>query len=206
MARTAKTTARNMKAPISKRKPGRPLGSKNTARTVAKPAPKAAAKEGSKRKLGRPLGFKNTSKALSKPAPKAAARVVPKVTRRVAAPKAAAVPKLRREELRDQVQILEHSIATLRNNLTRDAKASMVRIEELEERMAQFEEAAAAAKPAAPMVQEAKPARAARGRSQSRNFDLGDAVPPGVAVAEPAPLDEEAETALENLGTHLGEK
>jgi hypothetical protein len=30
-------------------------------------------------------------------------------------------------------------------------------------------------------------------------------VPPGVAVAEPAPLDLEAETALDNLEQHLGD-
>ena len=34
-------------------------------------------------------------------------------------------------------------------------------------------------------------------------IDPGDAVPEGVAVQEPAPLDEEAETALENLTEHL---
>jgi hypothetical protein len=31
-------------------------------------------------------------------------------------------------------------------------------------------------------------------------------VPPGVAVEDPAPLDQEAETALENLEEHMGEK
>jgi hypothetical protein len=39
---------------------------------------------------------------------------------------------------------------------------------------------------------------------QRREIDPGDAVPPGVAVEEPAALDLEAETALENLEEHLG--
>jgi hypothetical protein len=51
-----------------------------------------------------------------------------------------------------------------------------------------------------------KPLRAKR---QSREIDPGDAVPPGgvtgVAVQEPAPLDEQAETALENLEEHLSQ-
>jgi hypothetical protein len=64
--------------------------------------------------------------------------------------------------------------------------------------IAQLEKRVAAA-PAS--SQQPKPARAKR---RSREIDPGDAVPPGVAVQEPAPLDEEAETALENLEEHLG--
>jgi hypothetical protein len=37
-------------------------------------------------------------------------------------------------------------------------------------------------------------------------MDPGDAVPSGVAVEEPAPLDLEAETARENLEQHLGDE
>ena len=38
-----------------------------------------------------------------------------------------------------------------------------------------------------------------RRRPGPRNFDPGDAVPPGVAVIEPEPLDDEAKAALDNL-------
>ncbi len=154
-----------------------------------------------KRKPGRPPGSKTLAKAAAKPAPK--------VSRRTATPKpvAAAVPKLSKEELRDQVEKLERSVATLRaknRDATRAAKASAARIEELEAQVAQLE-TAAAAKPA-PAEHAPKPARATRSRRRSRDVDPGDAVPPGVAVMEPAPLDEEAETAFENLEAHLGEE
>ncbi len=170
MARTAKTTTRSTKAPVAKRKPGRPPGSKTLSKAAAKPAPKTG--------------------------------------RRTATPKpvATAVPKLSKEELRDQVEKLERSVATLRarsRDATRAAKTSAARIAELEAQVAQFE-TAAAAKPA-PAEQAPKPARATRPRRRSRDIDPGDAVPPGVAVVEPAPLDEEAETALENLEAHLGD-
>ena len=170
MARTAKTTTRSTKAPVAKRKPGRPPGSKTLSKAAAKPAPKTG--------------------------------------RQTATPKpvAAAVPKLSKEGLRDQVEKLERNVATLRarnRDATRAAKTSAARIEELEAQVAQLE-TAAAAKPA-PAVQEPKPARAARTAQRGRTVDPGDAVPPGVAVMEPAPLDEEAETALGNLEAHLGE-
>ena len=165
---------------------------KTTTRSTKVPA--------AKRKPGRPPGSRTLAKAVAKPAPKTG--------RRTATPKpaAAAVPKLSKEELRDQVEKLERSVATLRarnRDATRAAKASTARIEELEAQVAQLE-TAAAAKPA-PAGQAPKPARAARTARRVRTVDPGDAVPPGVAVVEPAPLDEEAETALENLETHLGE-
>ncbi len=81
------------------------------------------------------------------------------------------------------------------------AKATTARISELEAQVAQLEKKAAASVPAsAPQVQPTKPSRA---RRRGREIDPGDAVPPGVAVQEPVPLDEEAETALENLDEHL---
>jgi hypothetical protein len=42
------------------------------------------------------------------------------------------------------------------------------------------------------------------GKRHSSGIDPGDAVPPGVAVQEPAPLDAEAEIARENLEEKLG--
>jgi hypothetical protein len=46
-------------------------------------------------------------------------------------------------------------------------------------------------------------AAAARPRKQSRELDPGDAVPPGVAVQEPTPLDQEAEAARASLEENL---
>jgi len=71
----------------------------------------------------------------------------------------------------------------------------------LEAQVAQLEKNAAVT----PMTPQAKPTKPARAKRQGREIDPGDAVPPGVAVQEPAPLDEEAETALENLEEHLGQ-
>ncbi len=168
---------------------------------IAKTTTRSTKALAAKRKPGRPPGSKTLAKAAAKPAPKAA--------RRTATPKpvAAAVPKLSKEELRDQVEKLERSVATLRaknRDATRAARASAARIEELEAQVAQLE-TAAAAKPA-PAGQAPKPTRTARTARRSRTVDPGDAVPPGVAVAEPAPLDKEAEMALENLEAHLGER
>jgi hypothetical protein len=70
----------------------------------------------------------------------------------------------------------------------------------LETQVEELEKTLAAAPPP---VQEPKPAKPARAKRRSREIDPGDAVPPGVAVEEPAPLDDEAETALENLDSHL---
>jgi hypothetical protein len=49
-----------------------------------------------------------------------------------------------------------------------------------------------------------KPSLSGRRTRRSRDIDPGDAVPQGVAVQDPTPLDEEAETALENLKEHFG--
>jgi hypothetical protein len=49
-----------------------------------------------------------------------------------------------------------------------------------------------------------RPRTAASSKRRSSEIDPGDAVPPGVAVEEPAPLDVEAEAARENLEERLG--
>ncbi len=81
----------------------------------------------------------------------------------------------------------------------RAAKIAAARIAELEQQVARLE-----AKPAtqtAPAKPGPKPASAPASRSKRRSqgVDPGDAVPPGVAVAEPAPLDAEAAAARERL-------
>ncbi len=136
-----------------------------------------------------------------------------KVTKPAAAPKRvpAAAPttpiaaKVSKDELRAQVEKLERANATLRaksRETNKSAKAAAIRIAELEEQVAQFEKQAALQSAAA--KKDKKPVKPTGAKRQSRGVDPGDAVPPGVAVQEPEPLDNEAETALENLEEHLG--
>jgi chromosome segregation ATPase len=116
----------------------------------------------------------------------------------------AAAPKPSKEELRDRVETLERSIATLRSknrDANRAAKTAAARIAELEDQVAQLEKQAAPAP--AKAERKAKPSAPARSKRRAREIDPGDAVPPGVAVEDPAPLDEEAESALEHLEEHL---
>ena len=57
-----------------------------------------------------------------------------------------------------------------------------------------------------PMLSDASHARrgkSRRGQTLSDERDPGDAVPPGVAVQDPEPMDEEAAAAFENLQTQL---
>jgi len=120
-----------------------------------------------------------------------------KSPRTAAAP---AAPKLSKDELRTRVEALERANATLRaknRDANRAAKTAAARIAELEDQVAQLEKRVASAQP--------KPKRSAPSprKRQSREIDPGDAVPEGVAVQEPAPLDPEAETALENLTENL---
>jgi hypothetical protein len=104
------------------------------------------------------------------------------------------------------VEKLERANATLRakgREATRDAKSSAARIAELEGEVARLEKKKVASQ-AKSAQSPPKPRTAVRGKRQSAGIDPGDAVPPGVAVQEPAPLDAEAETARENL-EQLGE-
>jgi hypothetical protein len=127
-----------------------------------------------------------------------------------AAPKRAsnaapAAPKLSKDELRALTEKLERANATLRaknRDANKAAKVATARIAELEEQVAQLEKKAASQ--VAPAKRAPKPEPKARSKRQSRAVDPGDAVPPGVAVQEPGPLDEEAETAREDLEEHLG--
>ena len=117
-----------------------------------------------------------------------------------------AAPKLSKDELRAQVAKLEGSNATLKaksRDMNRAFKAANSRIADLEAELAELrEQAAAAAQAAAKPVKEAKAPRVARA-SRKAPIDPGDAVPPGVAVEEPQPLDEEAQTARDALEGHL---
>jgi hypothetical protein len=106
--------------------------------------------------------------------------------------------KISKDDLRAQVEKLERANETLRvknRDANRTAKIAAARIAELEDEVAQLRKQVAAA--------EAKTAKTPHARTRTYDLDPGDAVPPGVAVEEPAPLDEQAETALENLEEHL---
>jgi hypothetical protein len=160
---------------------------------ATKPITKPSA---SKRKPGRPAAVgPRPQKKATKPA------AVAKRALATAAP----APKLSKDGLRAQVEKLERSLASLRmknREANRTAKTAAARIAELEDQLARLEKnPASQAAPAKRGSTFASPGRAGR---RSRMIDPGDAVPPGVAVEEPAPLDQEAETALENLEEHLG--
>ena len=116
-----------------------------------------------------------------------------------------AAPKPSKEELRAQVEKLEQANAALRakqREANRVAKTSAARVAELEAQVMELEKKAAVS--ASPTRRKSQPTKPARVSRRPFGVDPGDAVPPGVAVQEPAPLDEEAEIALENLQEHLG--
>ena len=148
---------------------------------------------GPTRKLGRPAV---TAAKTPAKRPKATAAAKPKQA--VAAP---AAPKLSKDELRARVEALERANATLRaknRDANRAAKTAAARIAELEDQITQLEKRVASSQ------RKSAPLAASPRKRRSREIDPGDAVPEGVAVQEPAPLDEAAETALENLTENLG--
>ena len=119
-------------------------------------------------------------------------------------PTAAAVLKPSKDELRAQVEALEGTVARMKakakamRNAARQADARMT---ELEAEVTRLEGALAKASLTAPA--KAPRAAAVRPRKQPRERDPGDAVPPGVVVQDPAPLDLEAEAALASLEEKL---
>jgi hypothetical protein len=202
MARVAKTT-KTTKLAARGRKPGRAASvtakapAKVTKPTVAPKRAAIAAPVSTGRKVGR-------SAAAAVPA-----KATVKVTKVVPAPKRALIAaapalKLGKDELREQVEKLERANATLRlknREANRTAKAATARIAELEENIARLEKKAAQPTPAKVEKAAAKPTRVKR---QSGKVGPGVAVPPGVAVQEPAPLDVEGEATMENREEQLG--
>ena len=195
MAQRIKTTS-TAKTPVGTARRGRPPGSRST-----KPASASRV-------------VKTRQPAPAKPA-----------TTRSKPAAASSVPKISKDELRAQVEKLERTVATLRarsRDAVRAAKQSSARIEELEAQLARKEQlskpvatapraATRTPKPAAeagmqPMLPDASHARSGksrRGQTLSDERDPGDAVPPGVAVQDPEPMDEEAAAAFENLQAQL---
>lgn len=114
----------------------------------------------------------------------------------------ARLPPPSKGELRAHIEKLEAANAALKSKSresNRAAKAANKRIGELEAEVARLQEQAA--RPvAAPTAEKA----VRRGRPpRSREIDSGDAVPPGVAVVEPEPLDAEAKAARDALKENL---
>ena len=189
---------------------------RSTKTTPAKPTAAATAPVRAKRRSAAP-----------DPAPTATPRAKTKVTRSVAAqgaskvtaargkqaagavPAAATtrVPPPSKGELRAQIEKLETANAALKaksREANRTAKAAARRIAELEEQVAQLQaEAAQPTAPPAPPIAEAKIVRRGRPPGRRKGIDPGDAVPPGVAVQDSEPLDEEAIAAREALEENL---
>ena len=185
MARVAKTVA----APAKPNLPARKLVSRPVT-----PTKKAATAPAETPAMKTPRLAAKTSR--STPAPARTSRTTPLPL---------AAPKLSKDELRAQVAKLEGSNATLKaksRDMNRAFKAANSRIADLEAELAKLREQAAAVQVVAKPVKEAKAPRAARA-SRKAPIDPGDAVPPGVAVEEPQPLDEEAQTARDALEEHL---
>ena len=200
-------SARTLRVTAGRRKPGRPKGSTNKILNPSKSLPS----DTTKRKPGRPKGSTNKVATKSKQVMRAM-QAIPRARSSKAAPpvrplpspppRAGVVVKVSKDELRAQVQRLTTSMEKLRakaREATKAAKAAASRIADLEEQVAQFERHARSAAP----DPEPKVAGGKGGRRSRTGRDPGDAVPPGVAVEEPLPLDEEAETVRENLEHHL---
>ena len=104
-----------------------------------------------------------------------------------------------KDQLLAQVQKLQQTKAMLRAKslgLNRATKVAAARIANLRTRWPRSKQNASRA------ASEKRGAKISTHRS--RDVDPGDAVPPGVAVAEAQPMDEKAKTALENLEQHFG--
>ncbi len=203
------------------RKVGRPTVAKPVAASRKPPTASATLKAGTtpaKRGPGRPTESK--PKAVPTPAAgkwRQAVAAKPAGAGRKA-PAAAAAPKVGKGALQAQVEKLERTVATLRTRsraAVRAAKEAAARIEELEGQLAERAQApklsaatSRTAKPtrrpaAAAAPELARPAKSARGRRLNPERDPGDAVPPGVAVQESEPMDEEATAAFDSLEATL---
>ena len=169
---------------------------KSTARKVAaraKPAaPEPAPPPPAKAKAGKTVMKAARAKAMSArtPVPVPAAPV----STRVAPPS--------KGELRGQIEKLEAANAALKaksRETNRTAKAANKQIAELEAELARLQKQIAH-----PVTAPAAEKVVRRGRSpRSREIDPGDAVPPGVAVLDPEPMDAEAEAARDALEEKL---
>jgi len=150
-----------------------------------------------KRKSGRPAGTAQKAPAEAAKPPVGAKRAP------VVAP---AAPTLSKDALDAQVEKLERANAALRakaKEANRSVEAFAARIVELEAQVEKLEKKLASS--TAPAKRDPKPAKPSRASRQTPGADPDDAVPPGIAVQEPAPLDEAVETTLEKVEERLGD-
>lgn len=174
-----------------------------TTKTIP-PSSRAKAAEPTRSSVGRkPAAKVATAKAVRR-AP--AAKAIAKTPGRAARSPAAASPAIQnKQELRHRIDKLERANVNLRiknREATETARAQADRIDSLEEELGRLRAASkpatVAAKPEPPPVQ-----RTARKRRETVDHDPGDAVPPGVAPLEAAPMDKEAEDAKRSLDARL---
>jgi hypothetical protein len=144
----------------------------------------------------------------ARPAQRSAAMVPTNVVRtarsNIKAATVTTTPKASKSGLKAQVETLERIVATLRaknKESSKLAKAAAMRISEVEARLVELEERLVAASASALQL---RGAEAIGIGSRVDDLDPGDALPPGVAVQEPARLDEGAVAALEKLEDHSG--
>jgi hypothetical protein len=198
MARVAKAS-KSTKSITPPREPGRSLTV-----TATKPAKTGKPTLSTRSRAAAPIEKRKPGRLAkgSIVAPTISTRATKTASRPPAPPLA---PKASKEELRVQVEKMEQLVTTLRaksREANKAAKGATARISELEQQVAQLEKKIASASAPARQPGPPKPARPKR---QGHEIDPGDTVPPSVAVQDPAPLDEEAEAALENLEEHLGQ-
>ncbi len=105
----------------------------------------------------------------------------------------------------EELQAAKTALQAKGREASRAAKLAERRIAELEAQVEHLQ--GEAAKTATPAVQEGEAKRSRRGRPPGRKnaIDPGDAVPPGVAVEEPEPMDPEGEAARDALEKNLSE-
>jgi hypothetical protein len=189
MARAA-PLSKTTKPPTIAPKPGRPAAA--LAKAAAKPK---------KAVIAGPAAVVRKAKVSA-----AAKPVVAKPAAIAMPPAPAPAPKLSKDELRAAVEKLEVANAKLRaksRETNKAAKLAAKRVTELEAQVAQLEKELETSRVPVVARNEAKTASPSRKTRQPRTIDPGDAVPPGVAVLDPAPMDEEAEAALDNLEHNL---
>ena len=136
-----------------------------------------------------------------KPVPPAKAKAKVAAAKKPAAaakPPVTPARALSKDALRTQMEKLERANTALRTKnreANRAAKLSAARMAELEGEVARLQRHLAA--------MSAQPAALPDSGSPTRDIEPGDAVPPGVAPADPEPADREAEIGRENLEAHL---
>ncbi len=190
------------KPPTTRRKSGQSV---KTTNTTLKTAPATTARKTvttAAPTAGRGSGRSAAAKAINKVA-KTVAKRTP-AANQTQTPKAARTAAGKRD-LHAQIEKLEQTVATYRaksRESNRAAKVAAARIAELESQVKELQRASTVQAESAGAERKAD----GHGNRRSREIDPGDAVPPAVAVQEPAPLDLEAETALDNLEEHLADK